>query len=74
MTFSALDSDLLSPLFATEAMRAVFSDRTRLTAMLKVEAALARAEAKAGLAPKELAPAIEKIAPTAVTHVSSKSG
>ena len=27
MTFSALDSDLLGPLFATDAMRAVFSDR-----------------------------------------------
>ncbi len=62
MTFAAIDSALLGPLFATEAMRAVFSDRARLAAMLHTEAALARAEAKAGLVAKGLAPAIERIA------------
>jgi 3-carboxy-cis,cis-muconate cycloisomerase len=63
MTFSALDSGLVGPLFATDAMRAVFADRARLAAMLKAEAALARAEARFGLAPEGLADAIEAIGP-----------
>ena len=66
MTFSALDSALTGPLFATEEMRAVFSDRARLSAMLRVEAALARAEARFGLAPEGLAAALEAIAPEAL--------
>ena len=61
MSFSALDSELLGPLFATDAMRAVFSDRARLAAMLRTEAALARAQARCGLAPEALAAAIEAI-------------
>ncbi len=59
MTVSAVDSDLLGPLFATDAMRACFSDQARLAAMLQVEAALARAES--GLVPASLAAAIEAI-------------
>ena len=61
MTFSALDSELTGPLFATDAMRSAFSDRARLAAMLKAEAALARAEAAHGLAPEALAGAIETL-------------
>lgn len=61
MSFSALDSELTGPLFATEEMRAVFSDRARLSAMLQAEAALARAEARHGVAPEALADAIEAI-------------
>ncbi len=63
MTFSALDSGLVGPLFATDAMREVFSDRARLAAMLEAEAALARAEARFGLVPPELAEAISRIRP-----------
>ncbi len=63
MTFSALDSQLTGPLFTTAEMAAVFSDRARLAAMLKVEEALARAEAAHGLAPRRLAAAIRRIAP-----------
>jgi len=63
MTFSALDSALTGPLFASDAMRAVFSDRARIAAMLQTETALARAEAKAGLVPAGLARALEGIAP-----------
>ena len=59
MTFSALDSSILGPLFATDAMRAVFADEAFSAAMLKAEAALARAEARAGLVPEALAGAIE---------------
>lgn len=62
MTFAALDSDLTGPLFASEAMREVFSDRSRVSAMLRAEAALACAQADAGLVPRELGPAIEAIA------------
>jgi 3-carboxy-cis,cis-muconate cycloisomerase len=63
VTFSALDSELLRPLFATDEMRACFSDRACLGAMLAVEAALARAEAGLGIAPEALAAAIEAISP-----------
>ena len=61
MTFSALDSGLTGPLFAGDAMRAVFSDRAALAAMLAAETALARAEGAAGLVPKGLAPALARI-------------
>ena len=61
MTFSTVDSALLGPLFATTAMRDVFSDRARLAAMLTAEAALAQAQARCGLVPDALAPAIEAI-------------
>jgi 3-carboxy-cis,cis-muconate cycloisomerase len=50
---------LLDPLFTTDRMRAVFSDRGRLQGMLDFEAALARAEARAGVVP---APAVAQIA------------
>jgi 3-carboxy-cis,cis-muconate cycloisomerase len=63
VTFSALDSDLFGDLFATHAMRAVFSDHARLAAMLQAEAALARAEARFGLVPDGLALAIHAIGP-----------
>jgi 3-carboxy-cis,cis-muconate cycloisomerase len=42
---------LLDPLFTTDAMRDVFSDRLRLQRMLDFEAALARALAAVGIAP-----------------------
>jgi 3-carboxy-cis,cis-muconate cycloisomerase len=61
VTFSALDSALLGPLFATEAMRRVFGDEARLGAMLRMEAALARAEAGQGIVPEGLAAAIEAV-------------
>ena len=61
MTFSAVDSALLGPLFATAAMREVFSDQARLAAMLDAEAALAQVQARLGLVPDALAPAIEAI-------------
>jgi 3-carboxy-cis,cis-muconate cycloisomerase len=61
VTFSALDSALHGPTYATTAMAELFSDRARLRQMLRVEAALARAEAQHGLVPEGLAPAIEQI-------------
>ena len=63
MSFAPTDSELFGPLFATDAMRACFSDVAWVGSMLAVEAALARSEARAGLAPEALAPAIEAIHP-----------
>lgn len=50
---------LLDPLFTTDDMREIFSDHRRLQAMLNFEAALARALARTGIAPKESVAAIE---------------
>jgi 3-carboxy-cis,cis-muconate cycloisomerase len=58
MTDPLLSSTLLAPLFSSAAMRAVVDDASRLQRMLDVEAALARAEAAAGIIPKEAAGAI----------------
>jgi 3-carboxy-cis,cis-muconate cycloisomerase len=51
MSVSPIDSSVYGDLFTTPAMRAVFSDETRLQRMLDVEAALARAQAGLGLIP-----------------------
>ncbi len=52
-------SSLHGPLFASAAMRALLSDRARLQRLLDVEAALARAEAAAGVIPARAVAAIE---------------
>jgi 3-carboxy-cis,cis-muconate cycloisomerase len=52
-------ANLLDPLFTTDQMREIFSDRRRLQSMLDFEAALARALARAGVAPATFLPAIE---------------
>ncbi|MDQ6618907.1 MAG: 3-carboxy-cis,cis-muconate cycloisomerase [Pseudomonadota bacterium] len=49
---------LLDALFTTGRMRAIFSDTQRVQGMLDFEAALARAEARAGLMPEAAAEAI----------------
>jgi 3-carboxy-cis,cis-muconate cycloisomerase len=51
-------SNWFDPLFTTDGMRAVFSDRGRLQGMLTFEAALARAEAVEGVIPEPAAAAI----------------
>jgi 3-carboxy-cis,cis-muconate cycloisomerase len=51
--------NLLDPLFRSQAVEKVFSNRATLQAMLDFEAALARAEARAGFIPAAAAPAIE---------------
>jgi len=66
MAFSSLDSELLGPLFATDAMRAVFSDRAWLAAMLEVESALARAQARFGIVPAALADALTRVEPASL--------
>jgi 3-carboxy-cis,cis-muconate cycloisomerase len=49
---------VLGPLFRWEAVESHFSDRARLQAMLDVEAALVRAQARAGLVPAPAAAAV----------------
>jgi 3-carboxy-cis,cis-muconate cycloisomerase len=51
--------NLLDPLFRSQAVEKVFSNRATLQAMLDFEAALARALARAGFIPASAAPAIE---------------
>lgn len=49
-----MSNQLFDAYFTAPAMREVFSDRGRLQGMLDFEAALARAEAAAGLVPTAL--------------------
>ena len=63
MAFSALDSKLTGPLFVPDAMAAVFSDEARLTAMLRVEWALAEAQQRHGVIPHGLAHALSDLTP-----------
>jgi 3-carboxy-cis,cis-muconate cycloisomerase len=51
---------LVAPLFGSPAMEKVWSDRAAVTAMLTFEAALAAAEADAGVIPASAAPAIAR--------------
>ncbi|MDE2228160.1 MAG: 3-carboxy-cis,cis-muconate cycloisomerase [Alphaproteobacteria bacterium] len=62
MAVNPADSAIYGALFGSDAMRALFSDERRLQAMLDVEAALARVEARLGIIPKSAAAAIAKAA------------
>ncbi|MCC6626439.1 MAG: adenylosuccinate lyase family protein [Chloroflexi bacterium] len=55
---SALDSPLYRDMFGTAAMRAVFAERAQVDCWVTIEAALARAQAAAGLIPADAATAI----------------
>jgi 3-carboxy-cis,cis-muconate cycloisomerase len=54
-TATIIDSEVFRDIFSTEAMRRVFSDESRVQKYLDFEAALARAEARLGIIPKEAA-------------------
>lgn len=62
MSVHPADSEIYGALWGTAEMRALFSDATELQLMLDVESALARAEAKLGLVPQQVAEAITKAA------------
>jgi 3-carboxy-cis,cis-muconate cycloisomerase len=62
MSIHPADSEIFGALWATDEMRALFSDATQLQFMLDVEAALARAEAGLGLVPQQVAEAITNAA------------
>jgi 3-carboxy-cis,cis-muconate cycloisomerase len=53
MPSSLIDSAVFRDIFSTEAMRRVFSDENRVQKYLDFEAALARAQARLGVIPKE---------------------
>src|SRR6202030_2624872 len=53
MPASLIDSAVFRDIFSTEAMRRVFSDENRVQKYLDFEAALARAQARLGIIPKE---------------------
>jgi 3-carboxy-cis,cis-muconate cycloisomerase len=55
MPVSLIDSAVFRDIFSTEAMRGVFSDENRVQKYLDFEAALARAQARLGIIPKEAA-------------------
>jgi 3-carboxy-cis,cis-muconate cycloisomerase len=55
MPSSLIDSAVFRDIFSTEAMRRVFSDENRVQKYLDFEAALARAQARLGVIPKEAA-------------------
>jgi len=55
MPASLIDSTVFRDIFSTEAMRSVFSDENRVQKYLDFEAALARAQARLGIIPKEAA-------------------
>ncbi|PYR54704.1 MAG: 3-carboxy-cis,cis-muconate cycloisomerase [Acidobacteria bacterium] len=70
---------LLESLATTDALADVFSDAALLSAMLRFEAALARAEARAGVVPASAADAIAAVPPeafdaAALARASRKSG
>jgi 3-carboxy-cis,cis-muconate cycloisomerase len=78
---SSLPSDgLFTGLFVPDAVAAATSDRAWLQAMLDFEAALAAAEARAGVVPAEAAKAIasaceaERFAPDALGHEARATG
>lgn len=58
MNVSAIDSRVFRNLFGTAAAREIFSDEAYVRRMIETEAALARAEATAGVIPAEAADAI----------------
>jgi 3-carboxy-cis,cis-muconate cycloisomerase len=60
MPTSLIDSAVFRDIFSTEAMRRVFSDENRVQKYLDFEAALARAQARLGVIPKEAAEEIVK--------------
>ena len=62
MTIGILQSTLFGDLFGTEAMRDVFGEPALIRNWVKVEAALARAQARLGIVPQEAAAAISKAA------------
>jgi len=58
MPVNPADSPVLGTLYGSDAMRAVFDDRAWFQAMLDVEAALARVQARLGIIPADAAAAI----------------
>jgi 3-carboxy-cis,cis-muconate cycloisomerase len=63
MPSTVLDSDIFKDMFGTAEMRAVFSDENLLKCYVETEVALAAAQGRLGVIPREAADAIAKLAP-----------
>jgi 3-carboxy-cis,cis-muconate cycloisomerase len=68
MTIGLLQSTLFGDLFGTAAMRAIFGEPAFIAHCIEVEAALARAQSRVGIVPKEAAAAISQVAKALVEH------
>lgn len=60
MAVSVIDSRIFQNTFGTPAIREIFSDEAYARALIEVEAALARAEAKVGVIPADAGAAISE--------------
>src|SRR6266545_7975195 len=63
MPSTVFDSDIFKDMFGTPEMRAVFSDDNLLRCYVEAEVALAKAEGRVGVIPREAADAIARLAP-----------
>src|SRR5437763_5507563 len=64
MPSTVLDSDIFKDMFGTAEMRAVFSDENQLKCYVEAEVALAVAQGRTGVIPREAADAIARLAPS----------
>ena len=71
MTDTPMTSQLMTPLYASAAMRIIISDRARLQRMLDFEAALARAEAALGVISATGAAAISEACDAALYDIAA---
>jgi 3-carboxy-cis,cis-muconate cycloisomerase len=71
MPSTVLDSDIFKDMFGTSEMRAVFSDDNLLKCYVEAEVALAAAQGRLGVIPREAADAIAKLAPTVVLDMAA---
>jgi len=62
MPSTVFDSQIFRDAFGSEAMRAIFADEATIARYVEVEVALAAAEAKVGVIPKDAAEAIKRLA------------
>jgi 3-carboxy-cis,cis-muconate cycloisomerase len=71
MTLGVLSSTLFGDMFGTAAMRAAFGELAFLARCAEVEAALARAQARAGIVPTDAAAAISRAAASVIEQPQS---
>jgi 3-carboxy-cis,cis-muconate cycloisomerase len=64
MPSTVLDSDIFKDMFGSAEMRAVFSDENQLACFVAAEVALAVAQGRLGVIPREAAAAIARLAPS----------
>jgi len=71
MSIGVLSSTLFGDMFGTAAMRGVFGELAFLARCTEAEAALARAQARAGIVPADAAAAISKAAASVIENPQS---